>query len=76
MRRSLALLSLAAALLMAVPAAGARKKPHHPPPEPSGPIACSRGYCRPVPPGCHPEPGFLPDGMPSGYDIVVCPGDR
>jgi hypothetical protein len=73
MRLSVALPSLLAVLLMALPASAARKKPH-PVPPPSTPIACSRGYCHPVPAGCHPEPGFLPDGMPSGYDVVVCPG--
>jgi hypothetical protein len=75
MRFSIPLLSLAAAFVLALPVCAARKK-EHAPSAPAAPIACSRGSCGPVPAGCHPEPGFLPDGMPSGYDVIVCPDNR
>jgi hypothetical protein len=36
-------------------------------------IACTINGCQPTPPGCHPEMGYYPNGIPTGYDIVVCP---
>ena len=43
-----------------------------------GQIACTIYGCNPVPPGCHPETGYNWDGIPTGFDIVVCrpPRDR
>lgn len=38
-----------------------------------GQIACTPGGCHRVPAGCHPTQGFLWNGMPSGYDVIVCP---
>jgi len=35
-------------------------------------IACTVAGCNPVPRGCHPEMGFTPDGMPTGFDVAVC----
>ena len=75
MRLSIALVSLVAALLTAIPATAARKKPHRAPP-PSRHVACTPAGCYPTPPGCHPEIGFDPWGNPTGYDIIVCPGRR
>lgn len=75
MRPTVVPIALLAAVLMALPAAAERKKPQRAP-SASGPIACTRGSCQSIPAGCHPEPGYLPDGMPSGYDVVVCPGRR
>jgi len=37
-----------------------------------GQIACTRYGCHPVPAGCHPTQGFLWNGMPSGYDVIIC----
>ncbi len=35
-------------------------------------IACTIVGCIPVPRGCHPEMGYTPDGMPTGFDVMVC----
>ncbi|HEY6024350.1 MAG TPA: hypothetical protein VIV34_09255 [Pseudolabrys sp.] len=37
-----------------------------------GQIACTIYGCHPIPPGCHPEAGYNWDGIPTGFDIVVC----
>lgn len=37
-----------------------------------GQIACTIDGCHPIPPGCHPETGYNWDGIPTGFDIVVC----
>jgi prolyl-tRNA editing enzyme YbaK/EbsC (Cys-tRNA(Pro) deacylase) len=39
-------------------------------------IACTVGGCHPIPPGCRPETGYNWDGIPTGFDIVVCPPPR
>jgi len=39
-------------------------------------IACTIDGCHPIPPGCHPETGYNWDGIPTGFDIVVCPRRR
>jgi hypothetical protein len=36
-------------------------------------IACTVVGCMPVPPGCHPAIGYTPDGLPTGFDVTVCP---
>jgi hypothetical protein len=36
-------------------------------------IACTVVGCMPVPRGCHPEMGYTPDGIPTGFDVAVCP---
>ncbi len=41
--------------------------------QPARQIACTVLGCHPVPPGCHPETGYYWDGLPTGFDIVVCP---
>ncbi len=35
-------------------------------------IACTEFGCHPIPPNCRPQTGYRWDGMPSGYDVVVC----
>lgn len=35
-------------------------------------IACTIDGCHPIPPGCHPQTGYNWDGIPTGFDIVVC----
>jgi len=35
-------------------------------------IACTIDGCHPIPPGCHPETGYNWDGIPTGFDIIVC----
>ena len=37
------------------------------------PVACTVTGCAPIQPGFCVETGFTPDGMPSGYDSVICP---
>ena len=36
-------------------------------------IACTVTGCHPIPAHCHPEMGYNVDGIPTGFDIVVCP---
>jgi hypothetical protein len=36
-------------------------------------IACTRTGCHPIPRGCTIEKEFGWDGLPTGYDLVVCP---
>ena len=36
-------------------------------------IACTVVGCIPVQRGCHPEMGYTPDGLPTGFDVVACP---
>ena len=35
-------------------------------------IACTVAGCRTIPANCHPKPGMTWDGMPTGFDIIVC----
>lgn len=35
-------------------------------------IACTEFGCHPVPRNCRPQTGYRWDGMPSGFDVVVC----
>ena len=35
-------------------------------------IACTFDGCHPIPANCHPEIGYGWDGIPTGFDIVVC----
>lgn len=37
-----------------------------------GQIACTVSGCQRIPPNCHPETGYNWDGIPTGFDIVVC----
>lgn len=39
-------------------------------------VACTELGCHPIPPGCHPQMGYNWDGIPTGFDIVVCPPPR
>jgi hypothetical protein len=56
-------ITLSAAAKKSAPATRART---------SGQIACTIYGCHPIPPGCHPEMGYNWDGIPTGFDIVVC----
>ncbi len=35
-------------------------------------IACTEFGCNPIPRNCRPQTGYRWDGMPSGFDVVVC----
>lgn len=50
----------------------AKKSPAARQREVPGQIACTIYGCYPIPPGCHPETGYNWDGIPTGFDIVVC----
>jgi hypothetical protein len=39
-------------------------------------VACTELGCHPIPPGCHPQIGYNWDGIPTGFDIVVCQPPR
>jgi hypothetical protein len=36
-------------------------------------IACTDVGCLPVPRGCYPTGGKTFDGLPTGFDVTVCP---
>ena len=36
-------------------------------------IACTRGGCNAIPRGCRIETEMTMDGLPTGFDAVVCP---
>ena len=36
-------------------------------------IACTVLGCAPVPTACRPVEGRTPGGLPTGYDVVLCP---
>jgi hypothetical protein len=40
---------------------------------PRTPIACTRTGCRPIPPGCWIEIERNWDGLPTGFDAIICP---
>jgi hypothetical protein len=42
-------------------------------PSPPARIACTPAGCQPIPSGCMPVPGRTWSGLPTGYDVVVCP---
>lgn len=42
------------------------------PPRSQGQIACTSLGCGRIPANCHPTPGMRWDGMPTGYDVIVC----
>lgn len=35
-------------------------------------IACTAFGCHPIPRNCRPQTGYRWNGMPSGFDVVVC----
>jgi hypothetical protein len=54
----------------------AKKARPHPSRRETGQIACTIIGCIRIPPECHPEMGYNLDGIPTGFDIVVCPEPR
>jgi hypothetical protein len=56
--------------------AAAKKSPPATRTRVQGQIACTIAGCHPIPPGCHPETGYNWDGIPTGFDVVVCPPPR
>jgi hypothetical protein len=76
MTRALTIALAAALTLTAGTALAAAKKKPRPRPEASTQIACTVSGCQHVPPGCHPEIEYGFDGIPTGYDMIVCTGGR
>lgn len=62
----------AALAVLASPAFAKSKAHRHSPVERSGQIACTVAGCQRIPPNCHPQTGYTPWGIPTGFDIVVC----
>jgi hypothetical protein len=50
------------------PAASRQREPNQ--------VACTELGCHPIPTGCHPQIGYNWDGIPTGFDIVVCQPSR
>jgi len=50
----------------------ASKKSAAPRPREEGQIACTVSGCQRIPPNCHPETEYNWDGIPTGFDTVVC----
>jgi hypothetical protein len=67
---------LAAMLALGTGAAMSAKKKPRRTVEPATQIACTVSGCQRVPPGCHPEIEYGFDGIPTGYDMIVCTGRR
>lgn len=42
--------------------------------EPAGQIACTVTGCQRIPTNCHPEADYNFDGIPTGFDKIVCTG--
>lgn len=82
MQRLLSAAVIAAAVLLSSLPAGAAIKHHRHHgyvsqpavrPEAAQPeIACTKGGCIPVPPGCHAAMGRSPNGTPTSFDVAVC----
>jgi hypothetical protein len=60
--------SLVSTLVNAKPSTQRRTKA-----QPHSQIACTVLGCSPVPVGCVPRPGRTWSGLPSGFDVIVCP---
>lgn len=71
--KPIAIIAFAAALAVAAPALARHKTHRRQPQRQEGQIACTVTGCQRIPPRCHPEMGYTPDGIPTGFDIVVCP---
>jgi hypothetical protein len=41
--------------------------------QPPSRVACTVLGCQPIPAACNPVPGRTPGGLPTGYDVIVCP---
>jgi len=82
MRSTLAAMAAAlaaVAVLPAAPAHGAQRLRHRhathlaPAAPPPAQIACTVLGCMPIPAACTPVAGRTPGGIPTGFDVIVCP---
>jgi hypothetical protein len=62
--------------IMATTLSAAKKKSNAGRNSAPGQIACTVSGCHPIPVGCQPQTGYTWDGIPTGFDIVVCPPPR
>ncbi len=86
MKNGILALSFAAGLVFAQGAAvsasaqstAAAKKPHahRNAPADAGYVACTFLGCARIPAKCRPATDYYPDGMPTGYDAVICPNGK
>lgn len=69
------LLSDSPAVKEVAPADGSRSQPlrRNPYERPQTLIACTRSGCQPIPPGCRIEIERNWDGLPTGFDAIICP---
>ncbi|HET9716771.1 MAG TPA: hypothetical protein VFP60_11360 [Pseudolabrys sp.] len=49
-----------------------RSKPRSVRQRQEGQIACTVSGCQRIPPECHPETEYNWDGIPTGFDAIVC----
>ena len=49
---------------------------HRQAPLETGNVACTFLGCLRIPANCRPVTDYYPDGMPTGYDAVVCPNGK
>jgi hypothetical protein len=72
---------LASGLLLAPASAGfargnqhrSHSSPYRTVAQPPARIACTPLGCQPIPAACTPVPGQDWRGLPTGYDVIVCP---
>ena len=65
----------AAGLGTSLPAAKKKHRVRHPHTvEPAGQMACTVTGCQRIPTNCHPEADYNFDGIPTGFDKIVCTG--
>jgi hypothetical protein len=66
---------VAGGLFLAQPADAAHRARHHRLAAPQGQqqIACTVLGCMPIPVACAPVAGKTPGGIPTGFDVIVCP---
>lgn len=50
----------------------ASKKPTSARRQETGQIACTVAGCQRISPNCQPQTGYNWDGIPTGFDVVVC----
>lgn len=53
-----------------------KQKPRRQAPRESGYVACTFVGCIKVPPGCRPVTDYDFDGMPTGFDAILCPNGK
>jgi hypothetical protein len=69
-----AALAVAGGVVLAQPADAAHRAKYHRVAAAQGQqIACTVLGCMPIPAACTPVAGKTPGGIPTGFDVIVCP---